>query len=571
MVRRAATQETARQAAPGAALEEQPLAVASPANADVSAGRTSEVREAVRGLREDYAAGRITEAEFDAALNAILEAEGLAGEEMLGGKYSIDENYERDIDAWDSQGRPEGEVFILGTTGDVLQGLGAMEQDIYLRSEKVNAILEQHPEMTVAEIKRIPEILDDPVLVLKSLGAGARTENTRLVLFGTVRAENGQPVLTVLDVRPVENGLVIDNMQKVNSAYTKDKGAANFVQRSEVLYADKKRTAPLLRSIGLTIASRPLLRSGSVGSITYQNGTVNLQGKPFSEVVRTQQGATEGRYSFGGVDADEIAAFAEDADVDFEEDARYNGQTNEGGVNHGREVDHRGIRGRGTGADSGERTAQGTRGGRVSAAGGAQARFRVHTGGSEQNFLIEDSEGRRLTEELAGRLDGTAIVDASGKPLAVYHFTPEMDFETFEKGDIGFHFGTQQQAARRGQDLKAEQGRVFRAHLNIHNPVQFRLDLNAWWPSHTGLYLWSEGYLTDAEWSEIQGYDGYGYDTPGAKRLREILKSKGYDAIAYPKGVEGAGDSYIAFEDAQIIKTDILPVKEQFSITEPVE
>ena len=49
-----------------------------------------------------------------------------------------------------------------------------MEQDIYLRSEKVNTILQQHPEMTLAEIKRIPEILNDPVLVLKSLGAGGQ-------------------------------------------------------------------------------------------------------------------------------------------------------------------------------------------------------------------------------------------------------------------------------------------------------------------------------------------------------------------------------------------------------------
>lgn len=267
--------------------------------------RRSETQDALEGLREDYAAGRITEEEFDAAMDAIMEQEGLAGEEMLE-QYSIDENYERDIDDWDAQGRPDGEVFILGSTGDVLQGLGAMEQDIYLRSEKVNTILQQHPEMTLAEIKRIPEILDDPVLVLKSLGAGARTENTRLVLFGTVRAENGQPVLAVLDLRPVENGLAIDDMQKVNSAYTKDGGAANFVRRSEVMYADEKRTAPLLRSIGLTIASRPLLRSGSMGSIAYRNGTVNLQGVPFDQVVDTTQQQEDGggrQYSFGGRNA----------------------------------------------------------------------------------------------------------------------------------------------------------------------------------------------------------------------------------------------------------------------------
>lgn len=215
-------------------------------------------------------------------------------------RYSISETYAKEIENWDAEGRRNGKVFILGATGDVLQGLGAMEQDIYLRSEKVNKILQEHQEMTLEEIKRIPEVLDDPVLVLKSQGAGARTENTRLVLFGTLRAKNGQPVLAVLDLRPIENMLAIDDMQKVNSAYTKDRGAANFVKRSEVLYADEKRTTPLLRLIGLTIASRRLLRSGSVGSIAYSNGTVNLHGIPLADVVQIENSSKDGgqlRYS----------------------------------------------------------------------------------------------------------------------------------------------------------------------------------------------------------------------------------------------------------------------------------
>lgn len=267
--------------------------------------RRSEAQDALEGLREDYAAGRITEEEFDAALDAIMEEEGLAGEEMLE-QYSIDENYERDIDEWDAQGRPDGEVFILGSTGDVLQGLGAMEQDIYLRSEKVNTILQQHPEMTLAEIKRIPEILDDPVLVLKSRNVGrGGQQNTRLVLFGTVRAENGQPVLAVLDLRPVENGLAIDDMQKVTSTYTKDSNPVWYVQNSDILHADKNRTIPLLRTIGFQMPIE-LQRSGSMGSISYNRQNVNIQGVPFDQVVDTTQQQEDGggrQYSFGGRNA----------------------------------------------------------------------------------------------------------------------------------------------------------------------------------------------------------------------------------------------------------------------------
>ncbi len=179
---------------------------------------------------------------------------------------------------------PQGERFILGSTGEVLQGLGAIESDIYINGDKIKTILHDHPEMSINEIQRIPEILDDPVLILKSRGAGARGDNSRMVLFGSVKAQNGQPVMTVLDLRPNENGFLLDDMQKVNSAYTK-KTPSKFVTNSEVMYADAKRTTPLLRQFGLTIASRQLLRSGSMGSITYQGNAVNLQGEKFSSVV----------------------------------------------------------------------------------------------------------------------------------------------------------------------------------------------------------------------------------------------------------------------------------------------
>ena len=49
----------------------------------------------------------------------------------------------------------------------------------------------------------------------------------------------------------------------------------------------KNRTVPLLRRIGLTIASRELLRSGSIGSITYSGTGVNIYGVPFSDIVAT--------------------------------------------------------------------------------------------------------------------------------------------------------------------------------------------------------------------------------------------------------------------------------------------
>ena len=228
------------------------------------------------------------QAAFDAAERQAEKTKTAAGEGD-GVRYQIRMEYAQDIDEWAEDGRPDGETFVLGSTGPVLQGLGAIENDIFMESSKINKILVDHPEMTLEEIKSIPQILEDPVLVLKSRGRNAAGDNSRMVLFGTVKAQNGQPVMTVMDLRPRGKGFVIDDLQKVNSAYTK-KNLAAFIYDSEVLYADKKRTVPLLRLAGLTITSQQLLRNGSIGSISYNGNNVNIKGVPFAEIIGGEKG-----------------------------------------------------------------------------------------------------------------------------------------------------------------------------------------------------------------------------------------------------------------------------------------
>ena len=201
-------------------------------------------------------------------------------------KYSIDPSYAQDIDEWNRDGRNSREIFVLGSTAEALQGLGARENDIYMKGDKISLILEQHPEMTLNEIKRIPEILDDPILVLSSRNKRrAGSQNTRLVLFGSVKAQDGRPVLCVLDLQPVENRIVIQDMQKATSAYTKDNDPVRFVRNSEVLYTseNKKRTTALLRTLGFQMPSE-LQRYGSMGSISYHGQNVKMEGVPFTGI-----------------------------------------------------------------------------------------------------------------------------------------------------------------------------------------------------------------------------------------------------------------------------------------------
>lgn len=196
------------------------------------------------------------------------------------------EKFRKDIDRWKKDGRPGYGQFILGSTGDVLQGLGAIESDIYMKADKINTILSDHPEMGLEEIKKIPQILENPILILSSKGKGKNRTNSRIVIFGNVKASNRQHVLAILDMRPIEkNNLMIEDMQKVSSAYTKTKNPADFVQTSDVLYVDKNRTAKLFRSIGLQYRPTDLLLNGYIGSIDYSGTNVNISGTPFSDVV----------------------------------------------------------------------------------------------------------------------------------------------------------------------------------------------------------------------------------------------------------------------------------------------
>lgn len=244
------------------------------------------------GVSKEWTVGAAVGMNRDVA-TAAWEAGRKAAQQSGAAQYSISKDYRQKLRQWNRDGKPDGASFGLGTTGATLQGLGAVESDIYMNGDKIKTILKDHPEITLREVERIPEILEDPVLILKS--KTGRGDNSRLVLFGSVKAQNGQPMMAVLDLRATEDGFLLDDMQKVNSAYTK-KNPASFIQSSEVLYADQKRTIPLLRQTGLTIASQPLLRNGSIGSISYEGKNVNLKGVPFGEVVQAErQGGNNGK------------------------------------------------------------------------------------------------------------------------------------------------------------------------------------------------------------------------------------------------------------------------------------
>lgn len=181
-------------------------------------------------------------------------------------------------------------------------------------------------------------------------------------------------------------------------------------------------------------------------------------------------------------------------------------------------------------------------------------------GKSRKSASVSDSEGRRLSPEISESLKDSTVVDSDGRPLALYHYTSGMDFtEISVSKDVGFHSGTIAQAIGRS---RGNNGRIFRNYYNIKSPLNIRADIGSWKPCVLVLRLVSEGYITESESAEIEalmiGDRVQDYNSPSAVRLREILKSHGYDGIAYPNGVEADGMAYIAFDKEQIITTEIM-------------
>ena len=195
-----------------------------------------------------------------------------------GKRYSIDPNFGERIDAWDGK---SGKTFQVGRTSKALQSIGVRDKRIIWHSGKVARILDKHHAMTRDVIKQVPDILENPVVVLES-----KQSSSRIAVFGEVTDSSGNPVTAILELQPTGMGGEIMDMNVVVSAYGKDGNLARFIQSSGVLYLDpnKTRTEQWLHSIGLQLPSG-LTTLGPIGSITYQNGKVKMESIPASQVV----------------------------------------------------------------------------------------------------------------------------------------------------------------------------------------------------------------------------------------------------------------------------------------------
>lgn len=99
-----------------------------------------------------------------------------------------------------------------------MQGIGIGNKTVTMDAKKIIRIKQSHPEMTDKIIKQIPDVLQEPMVVLDSL-----TKPGRPVLLGNVITEKGKPILVALELEPTgRRGKRLEKEIKIASAYAKD-------------------------------------------------------------------------------------------------------------------------------------------------------------------------------------------------------------------------------------------------------------------------------------------------------------------------------------------------------------
>lgn len=148
-------------------------------------------------------------------------------------KYSLNPDFVKQYDSWDKV-NPRT-VFNIGTTSTALQSLGLQEKEILWDSSKIVKIKNSHPEMSDEIIKQVPNIIEEPIVVMNS-----KTKSGRLTMFGEVYSADNKPILAVVELNPNDrNGFEL-NAFKLASAYGKD-NAQNFLNTSDIVYTDKNK------------------------------------------------------------------------------------------------------------------------------------------------------------------------------------------------------------------------------------------------------------------------------------------------------------------------------------------
>ncbi len=215
----------------------------------------------------------------------------LAEKERESAEYSYHKSFSEQIDdVVSGEHNPVYDLYV-GKTPDVLVKLGFANQPLLMRNSKIKEILNDHSDMDVDLIKKIPGAVADPVMILKS----KTHPKESVVVLTDITTSKGHMIIpvwvsqdgTYLDVE-IGKSIPI-NTNFVASAYGRNvKGLIEYaLKNNEVLFyaEDKNRVSTLLATHGLQLPARLSIADSSI-SIARLNQNVN---KKFSTNLNNAQ------------------------------------------------------------------------------------------------------------------------------------------------------------------------------------------------------------------------------------------------------------------------------------------
>lgn len=182
---------------------------------------------------------------------------------------------------------------MVGTTTDVLKGIGVKDYEIYFGGAKIDKILQDNRSMTLETIKQAVMLLEDPILIMES-----QTVEDSIVVFGEVYTKSEKPVMISVLLNPkTKTGEVLD-YAVITSAYGRREGnLQNLINKSKIYYINeqKSRTDNWLKALGLQLPSA-ITKYDSINRISDLNGSVNPK-MSLSEDAGAEQADGKNTYS----------------------------------------------------------------------------------------------------------------------------------------------------------------------------------------------------------------------------------------------------------------------------------
>lgn len=156
------------------------------------------------------------------------------------------EKFKKQVDKWYLGDMNSSEHFEIGKTPIVLKELGANDLPIVMMQDVIVKMTGGKHNISIDEIKNIPEAIADPIMIFKSA-----TVNNAFVILTELTDKSGNDVVVALHLNKKNNRLDVNRIASVYGKEGISKFAIEQFKNGNVLYVDKIKSQKWSTSKGL--------------------------------------------------------------------------------------------------------------------------------------------------------------------------------------------------------------------------------------------------------------------------------------------------------------------------------